>query len=247
MDEKKRKRLIERGAGALADALIDLARWDDRAADVVERLSSDPQELITKIKRKIAGLKRRKTFIHWRESAGFAKKIDAILTDIEAADPDPETGLKLMTAFYETDNAVFNNCDDSSGHISAEYKITARHLFTKYASACSNKKAVLDLLIKLYKKDDFSVRERLIDHTAEMVGFAETLNAIHIFEKLEEQEPEEYQKIHYHLAILSLARQTHNPQLFEKNILKQHSDPSDKAIMDIAEVYLASGKPGIAL
>jgi hypothetical protein len=53
------------GAGELADALIDLARHDDLAADVVERLSNDPQELIQKVKRKIAGLKRRKTFIHW--------------------------------------------------------------------------------------------------------------------------------------------------------------------------------------
>jgi hypothetical protein len=54
------------GAVVLADALIDLAaNHDDLAADVVERLSSDPQELIKKVKRKITGLKRRKTFIHW--------------------------------------------------------------------------------------------------------------------------------------------------------------------------------------
>lgn len=247
MDEKTRKKLIERGAGALADALIDLAQWDDRAADVVDRLSSDPQEIITKVKKKIAGLKRRKTFIHWRESASFAKKIEAILTDIEAADPYPETGLKLMTAFYETDNAVFNSCDDSSGHIGDEYRLNARVSFVKYASACSNKKAVLDQLIKLYKEDDFSVRERLIDHTVEMAGLDEALNAIQIFEMLEEQETEEYQKFHYHLAILSLARQTHNPQLFEKTMLKQHPDPNDNAFLDIAEVYLASGETGIAL
>jgi hypothetical protein len=36
------------GAVVLADALIDLANHDDLAADVVERLSSDPQELIKK-------------------------------------------------------------------------------------------------------------------------------------------------------------------------------------------------------
>jgi len=35
------------------------------------------------VNRKIAWLKRRKTFIHWRESARFAKKkTEAILTDI---------------------------------------------------------------------------------------------------------------------------------------------------------------------
>lgn len=247
MDDNTRKKLIDQGAGALADALIDLARWDDRAADVVERLSSDPQELIKKVKRKIAGLKRRKTFIHWRESAGFAKKIEAILTDIETADPDPGTGLQLMTAFYETDRAVFNNCDDSSGHIGDEYKLTARDLFIKYASAYADKKAVLDLLIKLYKEDDFSVRERLLDHTVEMVGYEETLNAIHLFEILEEQETEEYQKFHYHIAILSLSRQTHNPQLFEMTMLKRQPDPGAASILDIAEVYLASGEPGTAL
>jgi hypothetical protein len=200
---------------------------------MVERLSSDRQELIKKVKRKIAGLKRRRSFIHWRESARFANHIEAILTDIEAAEPDPETGLQLLAAFYETDKAVFNNCDDSSGHISTEYQLTARELFTKYASACTDKKAVLDLLIKLYAEDDFSVRGRLIDYTVEMIGFDETLNAIHLFEMLEEQEVEEYQKFHYRIAILSLARQTHNPQLFERTKLKHEPDPSGAAILDI--------------
>lgn len=247
IDDNTRKKLIERGAGALADALIGLAAQDDLAADVVERLSSDPQELIKKVNRKIAGLKRRKAFIHWRDSARFAKQIEAILTDIEAANPDPDTGLQLMAAFYETDKAVFNNCDDSSGHISTEYTLTGRDLFTKYASGCSDKKMVLDLLIKLFKDDDFSVRERLIDHTVEMIGFEEALNAIHLFEMLEEKEEEEYQKFHYHLAILSLARQTHNAHLFEKTMLRRQPDPSGASILDIAEVYLAAGEPGTAL
>ena len=122
------------GAVVLADALINLANQDDLAADMVERLSSDLQELIKKVKRKITGLKRRKTFIHWQESARFTKKIAAILTDMEAADHDPGIGLKLMTAFYETDRIIFNNCDDSSGHIGTEYTVTALDMFTKYAS-----------------------------------------------------------------------------------------------------------------
>jgi hypothetical protein len=105
---------------------------------------------------------------------------------------------------------------------------------------------VLDLLIKLYKEDDFSVRGRLIDHIVEMIGVEETLNAIHIFEMLEEQETEDYQKFHYHIAILSLARQTYNPQLFEKTILKRQPDPGGALILDIAEVYLASGEPNTA-
>jgi len=61
MDDNTRKKLIDQGAVVLADALIDLANHDDLAADMVERLSSDPQELIKKVKRKITGLKRRKT------------------------------------------------------------------------------------------------------------------------------------------------------------------------------------------
>jgi hypothetical protein len=106
---------------------------------------------------------------------------------------------------------------------------------------------VLELLIKLYKEDDFSVRGRLIDHTVQMIGVEETLNAIHIFEMLEEQETEDYQKFHYHIAILSLARQTYNPQLFEKTMLKRQPDPGGASILDIAEVYLASGEPNTAL
>jgi hypothetical protein len=55
MDDNTRKKLIDQGAVVLADALIDLANQDDLAADMVERLSSDPQELIKKVKRKIIG------------------------------------------------------------------------------------------------------------------------------------------------------------------------------------------------
>ena len=79
MKDNTRKKLIDRGAEALADALISLASQDKLAADVVERLSSDQPELIKKVKRKISGLKRRKAFIHWRESGKFADHIDAIL------------------------------------------------------------------------------------------------------------------------------------------------------------------------
>ncbi|MDF1572939.1 MAG: hypothetical protein P1P82_15125 [Bacteroidales bacterium] len=246
MDDNTRKKLIDKGAGALADALISLAGQNDLAADVVERLSSDQSELIKKVKRKISGLKRRKAFIHWRESGKFADHIEAILTDIKAAEPDPETGLGLLAAFYETDKAVFNNCDDSSGHISIHYKVIAPNMFAMYASDCADKKMVLDLLIKLYSDDDFSLREGLIEKTCEMIGLHETLNSIHLFEMLEEQEEDEYQKYHYQRAILSLARQTHDPQLFERTTLKYQPQPGAAAILDIAEVYLASGEPGIA-
>ena len=54
MKDNKRKKLVDRGAEALADALISLASQDKLAADVVERLRSDQQELIKKSNGRLA-------------------------------------------------------------------------------------------------------------------------------------------------------------------------------------------------
>ncbi len=54
-DEKKNK-LIELGTDVLADALLKLAEYDDKADRLVERLTSDPDDIIKKFRRRISGL-----------------------------------------------------------------------------------------------------------------------------------------------------------------------------------------------
>lgn len=247
MEEGKKKKLVKLPPEVLADALLKMTEHDDMAKHLVERLISEPDVIIKSFRRKISGLKRRKKFIHRKESRRFAAELDHLLEDMEQAKPDPGVGMSLIVSFLETDQAVFENCDDSFGYIGDVYRYGSRSLFTQYASRCTDKKKVLDLLIKTYSNDPYSIREGLIDKGLEMLGEEEANNAIHIFELLSEEVEDEYQKGHYFRAIESLARQTGNAELFERIRMQSTEEPSVSSCIDIGRVYLESGFPQKAL
>jgi len=245
-DEKKNK-LIDLGTDVLADALLKLAEYDDKADRLVERLTSDPDDIIKKFRRRISGLKRRTRFIHRRESKQFAAVLDELLEDLEEANPEPCVGMALVASFLETDHAIFGNCDDSGGYISDIYRYGAHSLFAQYASSCQNKKKVLALLMRTYSNDPYGVREGLMDKAGQMLGEKDAKNAIHLFEILAGEETDEYQKRHLQRAIESLARQTGDAKLFEKVRLESQKEPGTSTCLDIARVYLESGQPQTAL
>lgn len=247
MSDERKNKLVELGSDVLADALLKLAEHDNRADRLVERLTSDPNDIIKKFRRKISGLKRRKRFIHWRESKQFAAELDELLEDIEEVNPEPCVGMALVASFLETDHVIFGNCDDSSGHIGDVYRYGAHSLFAQYASGCQDKKKVLDVLIKTYSDDPYGVREGLLDKAIEMLGTEDAKNAIHIFEILAEGEGDEYKKRHSQHAIESLARQTGDAKLFEKIRLESQEEPGTSTCLDIARVYLESNDPQTAL
>lgn len=247
MSEEKKNKLIEMGSDVLADALLKLAEYDNRADRLVERLTSDPNDIVKKFRRRISGLKRRTRFIHWRESRQFAAELDELLEDLEEANPEPCVGMALVASFLETDHAIFGNCDDSSGHISDIYRYGAHNLFAQYASSCQDKKKVLALLMKTYSNDPYGVREGLMDKAREMLGDNDAKNAIHLFEILAVEEADEYQKRHLQRAIEALARQTGNAKLFEKVRLESQQEPGTSTCLDITRIYLESGDPQNAL
>ena len=158
MSDERKNKLIDLGTDVLAYALLKLADNDVKADSLVERLTSDPSDIIKKFRRKIIGLKRRTRFIHWRESNQFAAKLDELLEDIEEVSPEPCVGMALVASFFETDQSIVGNCDDSSGHIGDVYRYGARSLFAQYASECQDKKKVLDVLMKTYADDPYGVR-----------------------------------------------------------------------------------------
>jgi hypothetical protein len=241
------EKLVKLPPEALAVALLKLAEHDDMAERLVERLISEPNDIIKSYRRKISGLKRRKRFIHRKESKSFAAELDHLLKDLEQAKPDPGLGMSLIASFLETDQAVFGNCDDSFGYIGNVYRYGARSLFTQYASRCTDKKQVLNLLIKTYSNDPYSVREGLIDKGLEMLGEEEANNAIHLFELLAEEAEDEYQRSHYLRGVESLARQTGNAELFERIRLQSKEEPGISSCIEIGRVYLESGFPQKAL
>lgn len=113
-EEDKKKRLVELGPEALADALLELSERSDLADTVIERLSSTPDESLKRVKSRITGQMRATKFVDWRGVPGLVDKLREILSDIEAAGPDSMTGVELVGMFYRCDDPVFSRCDDSS-------------------------------------------------------------------------------------------------------------------------------------
>jgi hypothetical protein len=105
------------------------------------------------LKRSFPGLKHSTRFIDWRGAAGFARELEMLLRDVKSGVDDPITGVELVAAFYEADNAVFEMCDDSSGNIGDVFRYDAKELFVEYASRCSRIRKELRISFsKLIKK-----------------------------------------------------------------------------------------------
>ncbi|WP_342347859.1 DUF6880 family protein [uncultured Nitrospira sp.] len=247
MSDHRKQRLRDLGADALAEALLKLANRDESAEVMVERLITTPKEALKHVKSKLSGLKRSRKFISWRESAHFARELEDVLQDIKAGVDDSRTGAELMASFFETDGGTLGRCDDSSGHIGDVYRLEAKDLFVEYAARCDDKKWLGELVLTLNRKDDYGVRDTLIDCAAAYLPESQIRNMIARLNTLAEAETEEYQKRHWLLGIESLARQIKDPALFEKTRIAAWGKPSTSACADIARVYLESGDAETAL
>jgi hypothetical protein len=133
MNADRKQKLIDLKATSLADALLELAAQSGVADDLVERLIATPTENIQRFRKKLTGLKRSRRFIDWRESLRFARKLEVLLQDLKAGVTDPLAGVELVAAFYEADNSVLGNCDDSDGCVGDVFRYDAKELFVAFA------------------------------------------------------------------------------------------------------------------
>lgn len=144
MTESRKQKLIDLGAEALAKALLNLAVHSDEADDLIEQLIATPKENVQRFKKKLSDLKHSNGFIDWRDAAGFGRELEMLLQDLKSGVNDPFTGVELVAAFYEADDAIFEMCDDSSGEIGDVFRYDAKELFVAYASRCIRQTSLSD-------------------------------------------------------------------------------------------------------
>lgn len=240
MADSRKQKLIDLGSENLAEALLDLATHSDEADDLIEQLIATPKENIQRFKKKLSGLKRRKSFIDWRGAASFSRELEMLLQDLKSGVDDPLTGVELVAAFYEADNTIFEMCDDSSGNIGDVFRYDAKELFVEYASRCTDKERIADLILKVTQKDNYGIRDTLIDCAAEYLPEEVIRTMITTLQKRADKEKDEYGKRHHLMSIESLARQIKDARLFEKTRIASWGKLSTAALIDIARVYLES-------
>ena len=241
MTDSRKQKLIDLGPEALADALLDLADHSDEADDLIEQLIATPKENFQRFKKKLSGLKHSRRFIDWRGAAGFARELEMLLQDLKSGVDDPLTGVELVASFYETDKTIFEMCDDSSGNIGDVFRYDARELFIDYASRCAEKQKIANIILKVNQKDNYGIRDNLIDCAGDCLPEAVIRSMIATLQKWADKEKDEYGKRHPLMLIESLARQIKDAKLFEKTRIASWGKLPTAALIDIARVYLESG------
>ncbi|WP_428543638.1 tetratricopeptide repeat protein [Profundibacter sp.] len=241
MADSRKQKLIDLGAETLTDALLNLAVHSDEADDLIEQLIATPKENVQRFKQKLSSLKNSRRFVDWRGAASFSRELEMLLQDLKSGVDDPLSGVELVAAFYEADNTIFEMCDDSSGNIGDVFRYDAKELFVDYASRCGNKEKIADIILKVNKKDNYGIRDTLIDCAGECLPEEVIRTMIAELQKWVDKEKDEYGKRHHLILIESLARQIKDAKLFEKTRIASWEKLNSAALVDIARVYLESG------
>ena len=241
MADSRKQKLIDLGAESLAEALLNLAVHSYEVDDLIEQLIATPKENVQRFKKKLSGLKHSRRFIDWRGTSSFARELEMLLQDLKSGVDDPLAGVELVAAFYEADSTIFEMCDDSSGNIGDVFRYDAKKLFVNYASRCMEKEKIADIILRVNQKDNYGIRDSLIDCAEECLPKPVIRAMIATLQKRADKQKDEYGKRHHLMLIESLARQIKDAKLFEKTRIASWGKLNSAAFIDIARVYFESG------
>jgi len=247
MTDGKKEKLIKLGADVLADAILKLADQEKSADRIVTRLLAEPNENIRRYKAGLAGLKRRRSFIDWRASHDYRRKLESILDDLKEGDPEPCVGVELVLEFYKADSSIIERCDDSGGFIDHIFNYYAKELFVDFASRCDDKVALVDTVLDVISEDEYGVRSVLVDCAVEYLHEMQIRRMISHFQALAERESGDRDERRWPRLVKSLSRQIKDARFYEETVRSDGDMPSGKQCVDIARVYMESGDDHTAL
>ncbi|MCW5821617.1 MAG: hypothetical protein KIT34_02380 [Cyanobacteria bacterium TGS_CYA1] len=244
----KNKRLVKLGAEALATALLDLANYNSDAEAVVERLLASPKDNAKTFKKRLSSFKRRRSFISWGESGAYARDLASMLKALEASESDPKAGVQSVAEFFEADEQIFAQCDDSNGSVGDVFRFEAAELFVSYGSRCDDKDWLLELVLTINEKDNYGVRDVLFQKMSQFLPESIIRQAIDRLWILASSQTDKYKGRHWLFAIEELSKQIKDPQLLEK-VCRAQSDGElpIASIIDIAKLYFQCDELASAL
>lgn len=244
------------GIDRLVDLLFDLAQRDDAIEKRLLVATASNSELTKKVRSQISGLKRTRKFYDWKSVRRLREKVELTLEAIVALDVEPKMGFKLVVSFFETDNAVYGNCDDSSGTIGDLYTYDAVNQLIRFGKHCDDKPWMAEQIFELNQSDGYGVRDCTLTAACEFLPETETRKLINRFcelaTELDQNPPEnEWNRPSHRFwcAAESLARGINDGPLYEMAKLSSWGKNKFNAAAwnDIAKVYLKADNPETAL
>lgn len=117
-----RKNLVELGAEALADLLLDAVKGDAaRQRRVRMALAADqsPQEAAADVRKRFASIRRARSFVSWKGQKTLARELTDTISAIETriAPRSPDTAFELLWDLLHLAPGIHERTDDSNGVI----------------------------------------------------------------------------------------------------------------------------------
>ncbi len=156
----KKDKLKKLGTAKLAESLMELAQRNEKVDDYIDTLIAPKKSLSSVFKNRIQDLGCCGDFISYGRSFDKAEDMHNLLSDIVNKVNDVKECFDLIVAFIETDQKVYEACDDSSGVIGDVYH-EACDYFAEYAAKLNNEEYCKEIFIRLVLNDDYGTREPL--------------------------------------------------------------------------------------
>jgi len=134
-----KKSLESLGAEKLAELVMELVQGSaalQRRARMELSAAQGPKEIAADVRKRLASLRRSKSWINWRKQRVLVKDLSALLEMIETkvAPYDANEAFELAWAFLSVTPALYERTDDSNGSIGNEMSLAVR-LIEKIAPA----------------------------------------------------------------------------------------------------------------
>lgn len=249
-ENERLKQLCAFSAEELASFIHRLSMQHEGVEDTVELflLRNNSRGLAKKILSRITGIKRSTTFVGYRYAREMAVDLNDILDVIEndLLPSSPLESLRTLTRFIETDSRVLNRSDDSDGMIGEAYH-RACHLFARASRAAGQPQEAEECFIQLREGDDYGTRDPLYDEAKNIL----TPEALHrlIVEWRSRMQSEDFDDFSgIRIRLVQVAKSIGDPELHEEATLAGRAkDDYPLLAQSVAKVYLACGKPELAL
>jgi hypothetical protein len=210
-------------------------------------LKSISSSTATELKRRIAGLRRRSTFVPYSGSFALAQELQQIVDAVreQVLPKDPDKAYELADAFLQSDKRTFERVDDSDGSVGDVYRESCL-LWLEAASRAGVKRDWVGRIYMLAKEDDYGARDALLRGAATLLSEHELRRLVAHFEDDARQARPgrkgfDFRALSAWSGIGLLALALRDPRLYERAAKMGRDNLNDLQLVDVARRYLEFG------